>query len=65
LKVCQFYVTFHFPFSIFHSVLPRCFADAGDLTFVGEVSEADTADAEVTQISVGATADFATVVAAR
>ena len=38
-------------------------ANAGDLALVGQLAEADTADAVVTQISVGAAADLAAVVA--
>ncbi len=39
-------------------------ANAGDLALVGQLAEADTADAVVTKIGVGAAADLAAVVAA-
>ena len=39
-------------------------ADAGDLALVSQLTEADTADAVVAQISVGAAADLAAVVLA-
>ena len=42
--------------------LPRSLAYAGDLALMSELTEADTANAVVTQISVGTTADFATVI---
>ena len=44
--------------------LPGRLLDAGDLTLVGQLAEADTADAVVPQVSVGTTADLAAVVAA-
>ena len=44
------------------ALLPACFLHAGDLTFVRQLSEADTANAVLAQISVRATADFASVV---
>ena len=43
-------------------LLPRRLAYAGDLALVCEFSEADTADAELTEISVRAAADLAAVV---
>ena len=42
--------------------LPRSFSDAGDLAFICQLTEAYTANAVVTQISVGTTADFAAIV---
>ena len=42
--------------------LEACLADTGDLALVGQLAEADTADAVVTQVSVGAAADLAAVV---
>ena len=39
-------------------------ANAGDLALVGQLAEADTADAVVTQIGMRAAADLAAVVAA-
>ena len=39
-------------------------ADAGDLALVSQLTEADTADAVVAQVSVGAAADLAAVVLA-
>jgi len=50
--------------SLFIPVLPRSFANAGDLSFVRKVSETDTADAEVAQICVRTSADFTTIVVA-
>jgi len=44
--------------------LPGSLPDAGDLALVSQLTEADTADAIVTQVSVGAAADLAPVVAA-
>ena len=44
--------------------LPGCLADAGNLTLVREFSEANSADAVVTQISMGTAADLAAVVVA-
>ena len=44
--------------------LPGSLLNAGDLALVREVPEADTADAVVTQVGVGAAADLAAVVAA-
>ena len=44
--------------------LERSLANAGDLALVGQLAEADTADAVVTQIGVGTAADLAAVVAA-
>ena len=43
--------------------LPGSFADAGDLALVRQLTEADTADAVVAQVSVGTAADLAAVVA--
>ena len=37
----------------FEPKLPGCLLHAGDLALVGKVAEADTADAELTQVSVG------------
>jgi len=51
-------------FVIDYIILPRSFANAGDLAFIGEVAEAYTADAVVTQICVRTTAYFAAVIAA-
>ena len=42
--------------------LPAGFADAGDLALVRQLTEADTADAVVAQVSVGTAADLAAVV---
>ena len=39
-------------------------ADAGDLALISQLTEADTADAVVAQVSVGAAADLAAVVLA-
>ncbi len=48
---------------ITHEVnLPRSLAYARDLALMCQLAEADTANAVVTQISVGTTADFAAVV---
>jgi hypothetical protein len=44
--------------------LPGCLADTGDLTLIGQLSEADTAYAVISQVSVGSAADLAAVVAA-
>ena len=44
--------------------LPRCLLNAGDLALIGALTEADTADAEITQVSMGSAADLAAVVAA-
>ena len=44
--------------------LPASFSYAGDLTLVSQLTEADTAYAVVTQVSVGSAADLAAVVAA-
>ena len=44
--------------------LPRGLLHAGDLAFVSQLTEADTADAVVAQIGVGTAADLAAVVAA-
>ena len=42
--------------------LPACFLHAGDLTLVSKLSEADSANTELTQISVRSAADLASVV---
>jgi len=42
--------------------LPGCLSHAGNLTLVSEFTEADTADTVLAEISMGATADLATVV---
>ena len=44
--------------------LPACLLDAGDLALIGQLTEADTANAVVTKISMGSAADLAAVVAA-
>ena len=44
--------------------LPGSLPHAGDLAFVGQLPEADPADAVVTQVGVGTAADLAPVVAA-
>ena len=44
--------------------LPRCLSDTGDLALIGQLAEADTADAVVTQIGMGTAADLAAVVVA-
>ena len=44
--------------------LPRCLSHAGDLALVGQLTEADTADAVVTQVGMGTAADLAAVVVA-
>ena len=46
------------------SKLPAGLADAGDLALVSQLTEADTADTVVTQVSVRTAADLAAVVAA-
>jgi hypothetical protein len=43
-------------------ILPGRLLDAGDLAFVGEVPEADTADAVIPKVSVRTAADFAAVI---
>jgi len=42
--------------------LPRSLSDARDLALMSQLTEANTANAVVTQISVGTTADLAAVV---
>ena len=42
--------------------LPGRLLDAGNLSLVGQLAEADTADAEITQVRVRAAADLAAVV---
>ena len=44
------------------AVLPACLSYAGNFALVSEFTEADTADTELTKVSVGTTADLATVV---
>ena len=44
------------------TILPRRFSDSRDLTFVCELSEADTANTVFTEVSVRSAADFAAVV---
>ena len=44
--------------------LEACLAYAGDLALVSQLTEADTADAVVAQVSVGTTANLAAVVCA-
>ena len=44
------------------AVLPACLLYSGDLALVCELTEADTADAVLAEISVGTTADLASVV---
>ena len=44
--------------------LPRRLLDAGDLALISQLAEADTANAVVTEVSMGAAADLAAVVAA-
>ena len=44
-------------------LLPGSLAHAGDFALVGQLAEADTADAVVAQVRVGAAADLAAVVA--
>ena len=39
--------------------LPRCLPHAGDLALVSQFTEADTADAVVTQVGMGTAADLA------
>ena len=45
-------------------VLPACFLYARDLALVCEFTEADTADAVLTKISMGTAADLASVISA-
>ncbi len=42
--------------------LPACLLYAGDFTLVSKLSEADSADSEFTEISVGTSTDLASVV---
>ena len=44
--------------------LPGSLLDAGDLTLVRQLTEADTADAVIAEVGVGTAADLAAVVAA-
>ena len=44
------------------TILPRSFSYAGNLTLISQLTEANTANAVVTQICVGASADFAAIV---
>ena len=40
----------------------RCFTDSGNLAFISQLAEADTANAVIAKICVGTAADFAAVV---
>jgi hypothetical protein len=42
--------------------LPRCLSYARDLALVSELTEADTANAVLTKVSMGSTTDLASVV---
>jgi hypothetical protein len=42
--------------------LPACFLNAGDLTCVSQLSEADTANAVLAKISMGSSADLTSVI---
>ena len=55
-----------FPYLIYIivSTLPAGLANAGDLALVSQLTEADTANTVVAQVSVGTAADLAAVVAA-
>ncbi len=44
--------------------LPRCLSYAGDLALVSELTEADTADAVLTKVSVRSATDLASIVSA-
>ena len=44
--------------------LPGSLLNTGDLALVSQLSEADTADAVVSQVCVGSAADLAAIVAA-
>ena len=44
--------------------LPRCLLDSRNLSLIGQLPEADTADAVVPEVGVGTAADLAAVVAA-
>ena len=46
------------------AILPGSLANSGYLSLVGQLAEADAADAIVTQVSVGAAADLAAIVLA-
>ena len=47
---------------IYKPTLERSLSDTRDLALVSQLTEADTADAVVTQVSVGTAADLAAVV---
>src|SRR5699024_10392300 len=51
-------------FHIIDSTLPAGLADTGDLALVGQLTEADTANTVIAQVSMGSAADLAAVVAA-
>jgi len=44
--------------------LPGCLSYSGNLALVCELTEADTADAVLTEVGVGSTADLASVISA-
>ena len=44
------------------AILPGSLPNAGDLALVSQLPEADTANAEIAQVSVGSAADLAAVV---
>ncbi len=46
----------------FFPVLPGCFSYAGNFALVCELTEADTADTVLAEVSVGASADLAACV---
>ena len=52
------------PDHLMGKLLPASLTNTGNLTLVGQLTEADTAYAVITQISVGSAADLAAVVAA-
>jgi hypothetical protein len=45
-------------------ILPACFSDTGDLAFVSEFPEANSANAELAEISVWSSADLTSIVSA-
>ena len=49
-------------FDIHLYILPACFSHAGTLTLVRELSETNSANAELSQISVWSAADFASCI---
>ena len=55
---------FHIVLDLVSGRLPASLADTGNLALVGQLTEADTANAVVPQVSVGSAADLAAVVAA-